>query len=205
MIISNVMHSTGGMLPSRVSGVMMLGNTRTMILCNPHTSGNMVRVAAGHNGINSVRVSIGIGDNVCMPGSCPGCLNSTRCVALCGRTLMGSNDTPACSTRSVCGCNDNLGPCHCPGLSVCSNRCLHGVCGHARTVTRVRNNDSHMRCCAAANCCHSNSTLGCTGGTSGCVDHFFIHNGISIRFGRFVGTRTSTGMAFCSSCATGNG
>lgn len=91
IVISKVRHSVDCLTPSRVRAFAVLGSTSTATTCNVHNTGNMVIVAAGHNGTTrGTAIGLGTSVNVGRPVNFPRCLNSTSCTALCGRTELGS-------------------------------------------------------------------------------------------------------------------
>lgn len=70
--------------PTSVRDVAMLGSTTTATVCNTHTTGNIVIVAAGGNGTNGPRVAFSAGLS-CSPGfsvSHLGLLDSRRGMGL---------------------------------------------------------------------------------------------------------------------------
>lgn len=81
VMISNVVkHDVSRLSPDRVRDVAMLGSTSTMTPCNTQKTGNMVLVAAGHNGDNGTRMSCGFGVKFNAPAHVP------RVTDSCSRT-----------------------------------------------------------------------------------------------------------------------
>lgn len=62
-VVSNMTNSVGGLGPTSVRHVSMLGSTTSYTVCNSTTTGNIVLMAAGRNGRNGVRMSCSTGMN----------------------------------------------------------------------------------------------------------------------------------------------
>lgn len=92
IMVSNIpshSNNVGQLGPARVRSVSMLGSTSTTV-CNTHTTGNMVLVAAGHKGRNGPIISFGTDTNFSRPAHLPGVAGSCRCTAVLGRILPNS-------------------------------------------------------------------------------------------------------------------
>lgn len=85
IIISNLIHSVSSVGPSSVRSVRILGSTTSATVCNTHTGGNMVLIAAGGKIRNEARVACGFGKNIGFTHRKCGCLSTNSC--LCCRHL----------------------------------------------------------------------------------------------------------------------
>lgn len=64
MISNIVMNRSPKLGPGRVSGVDILGSNSTATLCNSHTTGNIVMMAAGENRCSTGGCDMSIGTNM---------------------------------------------------------------------------------------------------------------------------------------------
>lgn len=107
VMMSNITsHSFNHLGPSSVRDVSMLGSTSTTV-CNTHTTGNIVLIAAGHNGTNGIRIGCSNAMSFSRPAHVPGVLGTCRCTACAGRFSGGQNTTLACPRRTLRGVGSN--------------------------------------------------------------------------------------------------
>lgn len=110
-VVSNIPAGVtlGALGAGSVRDVRILGSTTSTSVCNSHTSGNIVVVAAGGNGGNdgiTISFSTGLATRFCSGRSGVGLVGSDRCTATVTRTTLGSKLSPMTCTT---GCNVSLG------------------------------------------------------------------------------------------------
>lgn len=104
VLISNIRHSFCRVSPGRVRDIAMLGSTSTATMFNIQNTGNMVLMAAHHNGRNGTGVSIGSSINVRVPAHVLRVTSDCACTALEGRVVAGSGPGTARGSLMFSGC-----------------------------------------------------------------------------------------------------
>lgn len=174
ILVSNFPKDVSSISTSSVDSVSMLGSTTSTSVCNGHTTGNMILMAAGGKTLKGIGLSCGNCFNVRRTASLPDILGSCSCTALCGRTYHGSNRRRGCLPRRVRGFESKASPV-CPDVS-CFSICCSGTDVRGRHLG-LANNSSGFRCTVVLNCLRRRNVLmkaGCQGasfeaGVSSCL------------------------------------
>lgn len=104
VLVSNMRsNAVDDLSPGSVRDVSMLGSTTSTTVCNSGTTGNIVLVAAGHNGDNGPRISCGNCIDVRGPADLISHLSSCRCTRVLGSTLRDRNGTGGFASRRRVG------------------------------------------------------------------------------------------------------
>lgn len=112
--ISKIRQDVASVSPGRVRDIAILGSTSTATIFNVHNTGNIVLVAAGHNGRKGPGVSFSASTDVLRPAGVIRRTGSCRCTAFCGRLVGGSKRSRIFSPAVIRGFHARSSPVHFP-------------------------------------------------------------------------------------------
>lgn len=179
ILMSKLPNSLDSLAPTSVSGVSILGSTSSTTVCNSHTTGNIVLMAAGGKGRNGTHVVCGNSINVDRTARLPRLTRSCRCTRFCGGTVKAR----ACAPRVVRGCHSNSSPSGCTSR-VCLSSLLNNRTLRAGRRLDMDNNARGMRCVMSLKCLHRGNLL-----SGGCCGHCGTHMGLNTRLTGGLGLR----------------
>lgn len=107
--------------PGSVRSVRMLGSTSTTTVCNSHTTGNIMLIAAGSKGANGIDMDLSVCTNFRGMAGGVSLVGTRRFIRFDQRTFGGGcvDGIPKTSTDSPLDVHPSKGHCHCP--TVCSS------------------------------------------------------------------------------------